>query len=647
MDPAGPSTRSVHLTDAADPVTGAVVPSIAANAAFAYPDVDTWLDVALRRTPGHIYSRNSNPTTDRFEAKVAALEGAAAATSFTTGMAAISSTLLALLSAGGRAVSVKDAYGGSYLMFTEILPRFGIDCEVVDTDDQDALEAAIARGCDLLYLESPTNPTLKVLDLERCAAAGHDAGATVVVDNTFATPINQQPLALGADLVVHSATKFLGGHGDVLGGVVCGSDELVARVYHYREIAGTGLDASAAALFLRSLKTLGLRVERQNANAMAVATWLEQHPRVTAVHYPGLERHPRHEVARRQMPGGFGGMLSFELDGGFDAVREVLPRLRYAYLAANLGQVETIVGPPATTSHVELTADERAAAGHPGGTRALRRRHRGRRRPHRRPRPCARRRSGVTPPRVVARDDTERRVLAAIDEDAVVARASELIAVPSLSGAETPAQELAADQLARAGMEVETWDLDIDALAASPWFSAEVDRPDGRGVLGWAGRGVGPALLINGHVDVVPPGHEVDWTAPAFTPVVRDGRLYGRGACDMKGGLAAAIHAVEAIRDAGVTLAGRVGIAPVVGEEDGGTGTLALIAAGPRGRRLRDRRADRARRGSGERRRVVVADRPARPVGARLSPRGGGQRARTLRRRPPRRARPRAATQRP
>ncbi|MBW3620011.1 MAG: cystathionine gamma-synthase family protein [Actinobacteria bacterium] len=366
MPDAGPSTRSVHLTESVDPATRAVVPPIVANAAFAYPDVDTWRDVALGRADGHIYSRNSNPTTDRLEAKVAALEGAAAATSFTTGMAAISSTLLALLSSGQRAVSVKDAYGGTYLLFTEVLPRFGIECVVVDTSDQEALEAAIAEGCDLLYLETPTNPTLKVLDIEACAARAHEVGATVVVDNTFSTPINQRPLDLGADLVVHSATKFLGGHGDVLGGLVCGSEELVGRVYHYREIAGTGLDAAAAALLLRSLKTLGLRIERQNANAMAIARWLEDHPRVSAVHYPGLESHPRHDVAARQMSG-FGGMFSFELEGGFDAVREVLPRLRYAYLAANLGQVETIVGPPATTSHVELTLEERAEAGIPEG----------------------------------------------------------------------------------------------------------------------------------------------------------------------------------------------------------------------------------------------------------------------------------------
>lgn len=362
----GASTRSVHLTEQVDPATRSIVPPVAANSAFAYPDVDTWRAAALGEVEGHIYARNSNPTTDRFEAKVAALEGAGAGTSFTTGMGAISSTLLALLGRGDRVVSVKDAYGGTYLLFTEILPRYGVDCVVVDTYDQEALEREIAAGCDVVYLETPTNPALKVLDLARTAEAAHAVGATVVVDNTFATPVNTRPLEHGADLVLHSASKFLSGHGDVLGGVVVGSAELVGRVYHYREIAGTGMDPQVAALMLRSLKTLGLRVERHNANAMGVARWLEAHDKVTAVHYPGLESHPRHDVAARQMDG-FGGMLSFELEGGYDAVRTLLPRLEHAYLAANLGQVETIVGPPATTSHVELTEAERAEAGIPEG----------------------------------------------------------------------------------------------------------------------------------------------------------------------------------------------------------------------------------------------------------------------------------------
>ena len=363
-DSAGPSTRSVHLTEQVDAATRSIVPPVAANSAFAYEDVDEWREAAL--SGGHIYARNSNPTTDRFEAKVAALEGAEAGTSFATGMGAISTTLLALLDAGDRVVSVKDAYGGTYLHFTEILPRFGIECVVVDTDDQAALEEAIADGADLVHLETPTNPALKVLDLAVTSAAAHDVGATVVVDNTFATPVNTRPLEHGADLVVHSASKYLSGHGDVLGGVVVGSEQLVARVYHHRELTGPSMDPQVAALFLRSLKTLGLRVERHNANALAVAQWLLAHPRVTAVHYPGLESHPRHDVARRQMDG-FGGVLSFELEGGHAAVASVLPRLRLAYMAANLGQVETIVGPPSTTSHVELPAGEMAEAGIPAG----------------------------------------------------------------------------------------------------------------------------------------------------------------------------------------------------------------------------------------------------------------------------------------
>jgi len=188
----------------------------------------------------------------------------------------------------------------------------------------------------------------------------------VVVDNTFATPLNQSPLALGADLVLHSATKFLGGHADVLGGAVCGATELVECVYHYREITGASLDPMAAYLLIRSMKTLHLRVERHNANALRIARWLEAQPAVTVVNYPGLESHPQHDIAARQMRG-FGGVLSFGLEGGFEAVKRVLPRLRLAHRAANLGAVETVAGPPATTSHVECSAEERAAMGIPEG----------------------------------------------------------------------------------------------------------------------------------------------------------------------------------------------------------------------------------------------------------------------------------------
>jgi len=347
-------------------VQGATQVPVVYSAAYGYADVDAWQQVALGSRPGHIYSRNSNPTVAVFEEKIRLLEGGAAATSFASGMAAISNTLFTLLSPGDRIVSIKDTYGGTSKLFGEFLPRLRIEVEQCNTTDPDAIEAAIAPGCRVVYLETPTNPTLAIVDIERLAAAGHRAGALVVVDNTFATPINQNPLALGADLVLHSATKFLGGHADALGGAVCGETSLVERIFHYREITGATLDPMAAFLMIRGMKTLHLRVRQQNASALRIARWLAEHAAVAAVYYPGLEGHRHHDVARRQMRG-FGGVLSFRLHRGFDEVRRVLPRLRLAHRAANLGAVETIAGPPATTSHVECTAAERAALGIPEG----------------------------------------------------------------------------------------------------------------------------------------------------------------------------------------------------------------------------------------------------------------------------------------
>lgn len=336
------------------------------SVSFGYNDLDEWIEVALGNAEGHIYGRNTNPTVAVFEEKVRLLEGGEAATSASTGMAAISNALHALLGPGKRVVSVKDTYGGTSKVFTEFLPKYGVDIELCDTTDFDAIEGEIELGCDVLYLESPTNPTLKVIDLARLARAGHDAGAVVIVDNTFATPINQNPLELGADLVVHSATKFLGGHADALGGVLVGSSDLIEEIYHYREINGATLHPMAAYLLLRGMKTLQLRVQRQGESAMKIAEFLEGHPKVNVVNYPGLVSHPQHEIAREQMRG-FGGMLSFSIGDDLDAVRKFLPNLRLAHAAANLGSVETIVGPPATTSHVEVPADERAALGIPEG----------------------------------------------------------------------------------------------------------------------------------------------------------------------------------------------------------------------------------------------------------------------------------------
>lgn len=363
--PEGPGTAAVWAgEERRDPGAPTQTPMVG-SVSFGYRDLDDWLQVARGEHAGHIYGRNTNPTVAVFEEKVRALEGADAATAFSTGMAAISGTLWALLAPGERVVSTRDTYGGTSVVFTEYLPRWGAEVVLCETDDA-AIEAEVARGCDLLYLETPTNPTLKVLDLERLAGAGRAAGATVVVDNTFATPLNQNPLALGAHLVVHSATKFLGGHADALGGIVCGEEELVRRIFRFREITGASLHPEAAYLLLRGLKTIHLRVARQNESALRIARWLETADGVEAVHYPGLESHPAHAVAARQMRG-YGGVLSFALEGGMPAVERFLPALRRAHLAANLGAVETVAGTPATTSHVECTPEERAALGIPEG----------------------------------------------------------------------------------------------------------------------------------------------------------------------------------------------------------------------------------------------------------------------------------------
>lgn len=345
-------------------IAGATQVPVVNSVAFGYEDVDHWRDVALGRAEGHIYGRNTNPTTAVFEEKIRLLEGAEMATSFSTGMAAISATLFTLLSPGDRVVSVKDTYGGTNRLFLDYVPRFGIDVALCDTDDQDRILAEIDKGCRVVYLETPTNPTCKIMDIELLASRAKEQGAVVVVDNTFATPINQNPLALGADLVIHSATKYLGGHADALGGVLCGNEDLVAQVFHYREVNGATLHPDAAYMLLRGMKTLQLRVERQNQTAMQVAKFLNEHEFVERVFYPGLESHPNHDVAMRQMRG-FGGMLSFQLKGDFGAVKDFLPKLRFAHRAANLGAVETTVAPPRTGSHVELTEEERAAMGIP------------------------------------------------------------------------------------------------------------------------------------------------------------------------------------------------------------------------------------------------------------------------------------------
>ncbi|MEQ8314936.1 MAG: cystathionine gamma-synthase family protein [Gammaproteobacteria bacterium] len=360
------STRSVWAGEEESYAERSTQVPVFHTVTYGYDDLDDWYDVALGKQDGHIYSRNSNPTVSVFESKLKELEGAEAATSFSTGMAAISNTLFTFLRPGDRVVSIKDSYGGTSKLFLDFLPAMHVEVCLVETGDHEQMQAEIAKGCKLVYLETPTNPTLKLVDIELLCKAAADVQAISVVDNTFATPINQNPLALGADLVLHSATKFLGGHSDAMGGVLCGPQALIDQVYHYREITGATLHPMSAYLLLRGIKTLDLRIQRHNSNAMAVAEHLQADSRIKEVFYPGLKTHHHHDVAKKQMRG-FGGMLSFSLHGGYESVKQFLPKLRYAHLAAHLGGVETIAGPPKVTSHVENTPEEREALGIPEG----------------------------------------------------------------------------------------------------------------------------------------------------------------------------------------------------------------------------------------------------------------------------------------
>jgi cystathionine gamma-synthase len=359
-------TASVWAGEGDINASGAVTTPIVNAVTFSYADMDEWQEVATGQREGFIYSRNTNPTVAALEEKIRVLEGAEAATSFSTGMAAISNTLFTFLKSGGRVVSLKDTYGGTSKIFLDFLPEYKVDVKLCDTTDHEQIEAEVAKGCTLLYLETPTNPTLKVVDIKRLSAAAKKVGAITVVDNTFATPINQNPLELGADLVVHSATKFLCGHSDAMGGLLAGKKELVHKVFQFREINGASLQSTPAYMIARGMKTLEIRIERQNSSALKIAQYLKKHPKIENVFYPGLESHQGHNIAKSQMSG-FGGIMSFAIKGGFDPVKKFLPKLKFVHLAASLGSVSTLAGPPRTTSHVELTEQQRALLGIPEG----------------------------------------------------------------------------------------------------------------------------------------------------------------------------------------------------------------------------------------------------------------------------------------
>jgi methionine-gamma-lyase len=311
---------------------------------------------------GWLYSRYANPTVRAAERFLARLEGSEEAALFASGMAAISSTVLALVRAGERIAAQRELYGGTVGLFREVLPRLAIETTWVGIDEIAGLAPQRLAGCRLLWVESPTNPALRIVDLAAAARAAHAAGALAVVDGTFATPALQRPLELGCDLVVHSGTKYLGGHGDLTSGAVAGRRDLVAAIADARRSLGGIADPFSAFLLQRGMRTLAVRMQAHEQGAAAVAGALRSHPKVRRVHWPGLADHPDHALAHRQMAG-YGGMVSFEVEGGAAAAERVHDRLRLFVKAASLGGVESLVSIPARMSHRGLDEAELAGAG--------------------------------------------------------------------------------------------------------------------------------------------------------------------------------------------------------------------------------------------------------------------------------------------
>ncbi|HEX9247435.1 MAG TPA: PLP-dependent aspartate aminotransferase family protein [bacterium] len=358
----GFSTRAIHGGKIPDANKSVVAP-IYQTATFRYDTVEEGARLGAETGPGYFYTRWGNPTTDLFEQKMALLEGGEAALATSSGMAAISTAVMSVLRAGDHVVAPKAVYQATFGLFDSVLPGYGVEATFLDDPDVGAYERALRPNTRLLYIETPNNPLLGVVDIAGVVALARARGARTVADNTFATPYNQTPLALGVDLVCHSATKYLGGHHDVTAGVIVGSRDLVRGCVKTMRIFGGVIDPFAAYLLVRGLMTLGLRMERHNASALALARHLADHPKVARVHYPGLPGHPRHAVAARQMRRGFGGMLSLEVRGDVAAGARCVEALRVAKLAVSLGGVSTLVTHPASTTSVNMPREVRLAAG--------------------------------------------------------------------------------------------------------------------------------------------------------------------------------------------------------------------------------------------------------------------------------------------
>jgi cystathionine gamma-lyase len=349
----GFGTRAIHAGQRPDPTTGAIMPPIYQTSTYVQPE--------LGRHLGYEYARVQNPTREALEGNVASLEGGKHGIAFSSGLAAIE-CVVKLLSAGDHVVSEENTYGGTNRMFNHILSRLGIDFTFVDSRDPDQVRAAVRPETKLLHMETPTNPMMRLCDLEAMAGIAKEAGALLMVDNTFATPFNQRPLELGADVVAHSTTKYLNGHSDVLGGMlVVDDDELAERLHFVRKSTGGVPGPMDCWLVLRGTKTLHVRMRAHNENGMAVARFLEGHPASQGVFYPGLPSHPQHELAGRQMSG-FTGMVSVELGSG-DRAKRFVDRTRLFALAESLGGVESLIGVPALMTHASVPEDRRNAMG--------------------------------------------------------------------------------------------------------------------------------------------------------------------------------------------------------------------------------------------------------------------------------------------
>ncbi|MBV9329842.1 MAG: cystathionine gamma-synthase [Chloroflexi bacterium] len=351
----GFATRAIHVGQGPDPATGAVSVPIYQTSTYAQSEVGVH--------KGYDYSRTANPTRAALESCLASLDSGRFGLAFASGMAA-EDTVLHLLEAGSHVIASDDVYGGTFRLFHRVLERVGLRFTFVDATRTQNVTGAIEAETRLIWLESPTNPLMKLIDIAAVASVAHERGIRVAVDNTFASPYCQRPLELGADLVHYSTTKYLGGHSDVVGGALVTSDaELYEQLKFLQNAVGGVPGPFDSWLVLRGMKTLAVRMRQHSANALQMACFLEQHPSVKRVYYPGLPSHPQHALAKRQMVGGFGGMLSFEVHGGVEAARVVGRRTRLFTLAESLGGVESLIELPALMTHASLPADRRAEVG--------------------------------------------------------------------------------------------------------------------------------------------------------------------------------------------------------------------------------------------------------------------------------------------